>query len=103
MTDTAGCELTAGAWYSRQDVVKYFQLARAAMNSEDGSIFLLDMLGGHAGLSYLWEQAKYDPVKRQLTCHISLKNPQTSQVNYLSAASIPDWLLLWQAGHHAAQ
>ncbi|KAL0053618.1 hypothetical protein WJX82_008407 [Trebouxia sp. C0006] len=79
---------------SRQDVVKYFQLARAAMNSEDGSIFLLDMLGGHAGessmklrrqneitgLSYLWEQAKYDPVKRQLTCHISLKNPQTSQV-----------------------
>jgi len=51
MTDTAGCELTAGAWYSRQDVVKYFQLARAAMNSEDGSIFLLDMLGGHAGES----------------------------------------------------
>ena len=51
MTDMAGCELTAGAWYSRQDVVKYFQLARAALNSEDGSIFLLDMLGGHAGES----------------------------------------------------
>ncbi len=40
-----------------------------------------------AGLSYLWEQAKYDPVKRQLTCHISLKNPQTSQVQ-LSLCSI---------------
>lgn len=51
MTAMAGCELTTGAWYSRQDVVKYFQLARAAMNSEDGSIFLLDMLGGHAGES----------------------------------------------------
>lgn len=33
-----------------------------------------------SGLSYLWEQARYDPVKRQLTCHISLKDPQTSQV-----------------------
>jgi len=42
-----------------------------------------------AGLSYLWEQAKYDPVKRQLTCHISLKNPQTSQVRCLSAESFP--------------
>jgi mannose/fructose-specific phosphotransferase system component IIA len=51
MTDMAGCDLTAAAWYYRQDVVKYFQLARAAMNSEDGSIFLLDMLGGHAGES----------------------------------------------------
>lgn len=64
------------------------------MNQEDGSILVLDILGGHAGessvklrrqneisgLSYLWEQAKFDPVKRQLTCHISLKDPQTSQV-----------------------
>ena len=107
----------------RQELVKYFRLAHAAMNSEDGSIFLLDMLGGHAaesvvklhrqneisggycllmhrlnchfcplhlywpckcgcatGLSYLWEQAQYDPIKRQLTCHISLKDPQTHQV-----------------------
>ena len=36
---------------SRQEVVKYFRLAHAAMNSEDGSILLLDMLGGHAGES----------------------------------------------------
>ena len=41
-----------------------------------------------AGLSYLWEQAKYDPVKRQLTCHISLKNPQTSQVQLSLCSSI---------------
>lgn len=102
--------------------MEYFRLARAAMNAEDGGIFLLDMLGGHAaesvvklhrqneisgrywvatfaaaelltsvlkhfsdfacasGLSYLWEQARYDPVKRQLTCHISLKDPQSRQV-----------------------
>ena len=33
-----------------------------------------------SGLSYLWEQARYDPVKRQLTCHISLKDPQSRQV-----------------------
>ncbi|KAL3137735.1 hypothetical protein ABBQ38_005000 [Trebouxia sp. C0009 RCD-2024] len=79
---------------SRQKVVEYFRLARAAMSAEDGGIFLLDMLGGHAaesvvklhrqneisGLSYLWEQARYDPVKRQLTCHISLKDPQSRQV-----------------------
>lgn len=31
--------------------MKYFRLARAAMNSENGSILLLDMLGGHAGES----------------------------------------------------
>ncbi len=42
-----------------------------------------------AGLSYLWEQAKYDPVKRQLTCHISLKNPQTSQVQLSLHSIIP--------------
>ena len=36
---------------SRQEVVKYFRLARAAMNTEDGGILLLDMLGGHAGES----------------------------------------------------
>ena len=36
---------------SRQELVEYFRRARAAMNSEDGSIFLLDILGGHAAES----------------------------------------------------
>ena len=44
-------------------------------------------LNACAGLSYLWEQAKFDPVKRQLTCHISLKDPQTSQVHSQTALS----------------
>lgn len=51
--------------------------------------FILDPLSGlvlplhicASGLSYLWEQARYDPVKRHLTCHISLKDPQTGQVS----------------------
>lgn len=34
-----------------------------------------------AGLSYLWEQERFDPVRRQLTCHISLKDPHTNQVH----------------------
>lgn len=44
-------------------------------------------LSGGAGLTYLWEQAKFDPVERQLTCHISLKDPQTSQVSSQSFSS----------------
>lgn len=36
---------------SRQELVEYFRRARAAMNTDDGSIFLLDILGGHAAES----------------------------------------------------
>ena len=32
----------------RAEVVKYFRLAKAAMNIEDGGIFVLDIMGGHA-------------------------------------------------------
>ena len=45
-----------------------------------------------SGLSYLWEQAKYDPVKRHLTCHITLKDPQTGQVSSGTCKTL--WQLL---------
>ena len=35
----------------REKVIKYFRIVRAAMNAESGSVFVLDLLGGHAAES----------------------------------------------------
>ena len=35
----------------RAEVLKYLALVKAAMNKEDGSILVLDILGGHAAES----------------------------------------------------
>lgn len=73
--------------HTREDAMRYLRLARAAMQQEHGSIMVLDLLGGPSaecdaridrsntvtGASFLWEQEGYNPVTREIYCHISLR------------------------------
>ena len=42
------CPFPVKSWLIRAEVLRYFSLVKAAMNKEDGSILVLDILGGHA-------------------------------------------------------
>ena len=121
----------------RADLIQYFQRVHAALDHEAGSIFVMDLLGGHAaesisklwrvneqtgahhcvpcgwqvraaracsvaalvvrsmlppgrhtaaacsaaGLAYLWEQVRFDPIQRRLTCELTLRDPSTGKVS----------------------
>jgi SAM-dependent methyltransferase len=65
---------------TRQRLRNYFASVRRSL-ARDG-VFFLDIHGGHesmkelterrrcAGFTYVWEQARYDPISGDLTCHI---------------------------------
>ena len=124
----------------RADLVQYFSRVHAALDHKAGSIFVMDLLGGHAaesvsklwrvneqtgahhlpymwladqcipcllcgwlgshvivrsmllpgrhmaascsaaGLAYLWEQVRFDPIRRRLVCELTLRDPGTGKV-----------------------
>ena len=59
---------------------------RSALNEKDGSLLVVDLLGGQAAerddrllrqnsaarKTYLWEQEAFEPVNREIHCHVSL-------------------------------
>ena len=63
----------------RAEVVKYFRLTKAAMNTEDGSIFVLDIMGGHAAESSVRLQRQNEvtgaPMALPGLSHCSLQPP----------------------------
>eukprot|EP00891_Asterochloris_glomerata_P003101 jgi/Astpho2/3101/Aster-x1120 len=78
----------------RADLIQYFCRVHAALDHEAGSIFVMDLLGGHAaesvsklwrvneqtGLAYFWEQVRFDPIHRRLTCELTLRDPSTGKM-----------------------
>lgn len=52
----------------REDVIKYFRTVKAAMNAESGSIFVLDLLGGHAAESVA-KLKRQNRVTGEMSCH----------------------------------
>ena len=34
-----------------------------------------------AGLAYLWEQVRFNPIRRRLTCELTLRDPSTGKVS----------------------
>jgi len=65
---------------SRSQMRRYFSAARSSL-VRDG-VFFLDIYGGHeaqkiqierrqcAGFTYIWDQASFDPISHDITCHI---------------------------------
>lgn len=75
---------------TRDEMRRYFQRAREALN-DDGLLFL-DAFGGYEayeetkektkydGFTYIWHQAKYEPISGNLRCHIHFKFPDKSRI-----------------------
>lgn len=75
---------------SRQELRHYFSEVKNHIT--DGGVFMLDCFGGsesfvelkektkHDGFTYVWHQAKYNPVNGDYRCHIHFKFPDGSQM-----------------------
>lgn len=75
---------------TRDALREYFRTAREAL-SDDG-LFFIDLFGGseafeeikektkHDDFTYVWDQAKYDPISGDYVCHIHFKFPDGSKL-----------------------
>ena len=84
----------------RKQLKRYFRRAREAL--AEGGILFLDAYGGYDsyreiteereldGFTYIWEQAKYEPIQNGLICHIHFSFPDGSR---LDRAFSYDWRL----------
>ncbi len=84
----------------RASLKRYFERVREALATE--GLFFLDAFGGyeayqvleeeteHDDFTYIWDQAQYDPVTGDLTCHIHFKFPDGSK---LKRAFTYEWRL----------
>jgi SAM-dependent methyltransferase len=78
-------------FHTRDTLRNYFQRVRA--NLVDDGLFIMDVFGGHDaykemrehrdcdGFTYIWDQARYDPVTGRYTCHIHFRFPDKSRIN----------------------
>lgn len=87
--------------FKTRDVLRsYFEHARQGL-VKDG-VFFLDAFGGydalremrerteHRGFTYVWDQARYDPITGNILCHIHFTFPDGSRLN---EAFTYDWRL----------
>lgn len=88
----------------RPTLLRYFRKVRETLG--DDGVFFLDAYGGYdshreiveereiddggAGFTYVWDQAKFDPISHNLVCHIHFKLPDGSR---LKRAFSYDWRL----------
>jgi len=75
---------------TRESLRNYFQQVRKHL--KDDGVFILDCFGGseafeelkektkHAGFTYVWHQAKYNPINGDYRCHIHFKFPDGSKM-----------------------
>ena len=75
---------------TREELRNYFTRCRDALN-DDGVLFL-DAIGGPEsiavqkektkfdGFTYVWDQARFEPVTNHITCHIHFKFPDGSKI-----------------------
>lgn len=85
---------------TRDALRHYFQRAREGL-VEDG-VFFIDAFGGydalremrerteHRSFTYIWDQARYDPITGHIVCHIHFAFPDGSRLN---KAFTYDWRL----------
>jgi SAM-dependent methyltransferase len=89
---------------TRARLREYFRAARASM--APGGLFMLDFYGGYEamkiqrerrpvagkvrGFTYVWDQASYNPISGDMTCHIHFHFPDGSRMN---RAFSYDWRL----------
>ena len=75
---------------TRDQMRAYFSRVREGL--KDDGLFFLDIFGGseafeetkektkHDGFTYIWHQAKYEPVTGNMVCHIHFKFPDKSRI-----------------------
>lgn len=75
---------------TRAELRAYFERVHAALKPD--GIFFLDAFGGSEGVdvmkektkldgfTYIWDQAKYEPVTGRIVCHIHFKFPDGSKI-----------------------
>lgn len=74
----------------RRTLKRYFRRVRDAL--VDDGVFMLDAFGGYdafrvmrerrdcGGFTYTWDQAEYDPISGEMTCHIHFSFPDGSRM-----------------------
>lgn len=85
---------------TRELMLRYFKHVREGL-VRDG-VFFIDLFGGanafremrertpHRGFTYIWDQARYNPVNGEIRCHIHFAFPDGSRLNN---AFTYDWRL----------
>jgi len=75
---------------TRKNVQNYFKRVHDVLN--DDGIFFLDCFGGYEapkelkekrkqdGFTFIWHQAKFDPISGEMDCHIHFKFPDKSKL-----------------------
>ena len=75
---------------TRDQMRAYFERVRDGL--KDDGLFMLDVFGGHEafeetkektkhdGFTYIWHQAKYEPVTGNFLCHIHFRFPDKSRI-----------------------
>jgi len=75
---------------TREEMRRYFRRVREAL--KDDGLFFLDAFGGHEaymeckektkhkGFTYVWHQAKYEPISGNIRCHIDFRFPDKSKI-----------------------
>jgi SAM-dependent methyltransferase len=65
-----------------RDLLRYFRAARRNLGRR--GVFVLDMMGGsetlEEGLTYIWEQARFDPITHDCTFYIHFRFPDGRQM-----------------------
>ncbi|MFZ4572785.1 MAG: class I SAM-dependent methyltransferase [Phycisphaerales bacterium] len=77
----ASMNFSYNAFKTRETMLKYFKLVRASLKPD--GIYFLDGFGGwesmkvqqerrriKGGFTYVWDQASFDPITHDMTCHI---------------------------------
>ncbi|MEE8119708.1 MAG: class I SAM-dependent methyltransferase [Gammaproteobacteria bacterium] len=76
---------------TRDRLREYFRHLRSNLNPE--GIFIIDVFGGSEaieemrerrkceGFTYVWDQAEYDPISADITCHIHFEFPDRSKLD----------------------
>jgi len=76
---------------TRDEMLDYFRNVHAGLI--DDGIFFLDAYGGYdapreieeerecEGFTYIWEQASFNPINSQMTCHIHFEFPDKSRID----------------------
>ncbi len=88
---------------TRDELAAYFRAVRESL--VDDGIFMLDCFGGsdtfseseeateHDNFTYIWDQASYDPVSGDYTCHIHFEFPDGSKLRKAFTYSWRLWTL----------
>ncbi len=79
-------------FHTREQMKAYFSKVRSCLTSE--GVFFLDAYGGaesmsemeeetdHGDFTYVWDQARYNPITGEFDCHIHFKFPDGSKMKH---------------------